>query len=111
MNKKIDYYNILTQTIIIIMHNNMERNNMLAEYLNAYTPENRIGFVNLVLHKYPIEKYGFKKCHVDDANMIVQDKNIRNLATKIINSNKCSIDEFKTIFNMLTLEQINYIGF
>ena len=62
----------------------MERNNMLNKYLNAYTPENRIGFVNLVLHKSPIEKYGFKKCHVDDADLIVQDKNIRNLATKLL---------------------------
>ena len=91
----------------------MERTNLLTSYLTEYTPENRMGFMNLVLNKYRFEKY---KLSVNDhdikfEDLIVQDQTIRDNAQMIIDSGSCSKDQFKEVFNMLTVDQINYIGF
>lgn len=85
----------------------------LAYYLENYTPENRIGFCKLALSKYHFEKYSLRVKENDIAfeDRIVQDNETREHLHNIINNGSCSVDEFKTVFNMLTLDQITYIGF
>ena len=93
------------------MSNNMERENLLNDYLTEYTPENRMEFMKLVLKKYHFENYKISDNDIKYEDMIIQDKTIKNNVQEIINSGSCSIDQFKNIFNKLTLEQIYYIGF
>ena len=47
----------MKQLLVLLMSNNMERENLLNDYLTEYTPENRMGFMKLVLKKYRFENY------------------------------------------------------
>ena len=89
----------------------MERVNLLNDYLAEYTPENRMGFMKLVLKKYSFENYKLRDNDIKFEDMIIQDQNIRKNVQNIINSGSCSVDQFKDVFNKLTLDQIYYIGF
>lgn len=93
------------------MSNNMERVNLLNDYLTQYTPENRMGFMRLVLNKYLFENYKLSDNNIQFEDMIVQDNNVRNTVENILNSGECSEDDFANVFNMLELDQIYYIGF
>ena len=93
------------------MSYNHERENLLNLYLSEYTPENRIEFAKLVLSKYRFEKYVLNDYNIDFSDMIVQDETTRNMAESIINKNECTEDDFIELFNMLDLQQIDYIGF
>lgn len=93
------------------MSNNMERVNLLNDYLTQYTPENRMGFMRLVLNKYRFENYKLSDNNIQFEDMIVQDNNVRNTVENILNSGQCTEDDFANVFNMLELDQIYYIGF
>lgn len=85
----------------------------LNYYLENYTPENRLGFCTLALRKYRFEKYSLRVNNDDIAfeDRIVQNNDTREYLSNITNNNSCSVDEFKKVFGMLSLDQINYIGF
>ena len=85
----------------------------LTYYLENYTPENRVGFCKLALRKYHFEKYSLRVKENDIAfeDRIVQDNETLKYLSNIANNKSCSVDEFNNVFNMLTLDQITYIGF
>ena len=89
----------------------------LQDYLDNYTANNRLGFMNLCLTKYQFHKYklSVKNEDIDDSDRIVQntneDKNLRSDIQTIIYSGTCSKEKFTNIFNRLTQDQILYIGY
>jgi hypothetical protein len=107
------------------MSSNTEKELLLDQYIKGYTPENRLGFIKLVLTKYKLSDNNikFEDLIVQDTNirniannikfedLIVQDTNIRNIANNIIKQKSCTPDNFKKVFNMLNIDQIYYIGF
>ena len=86
---------------------------LLNFYLENYTPDNRLGFCKLAKRKYRFEKYkmSVKEEDILPEDRIVQDEETLELIDSIINSNECSVDNFKKVFNKLSEDQINYIGF
>ena len=88
------------------MSSNTEKELLLDQYIKGYTPENRLGFIKLVLTKYKLSDNNIKF-----EDLIVQDTNIRNIANNIIKQKSCTPDNFKKVFNMLNIDQIYYIGF
>lgn len=89
------------------------KTDLLNYYLENYTPDNRLGFCKLAKRKYRFEKYkmSVKEKEILPEDRIVQDEETLELIDSIINSNECSIDDFKKVFNKLSEDQINYIGF
>lgn len=90
-----------------------EKINLLNQYIEGYTPQNRIEFCKLALNKFRFEKYklGNKHEFIATEDRIVNDTNTRQNIQNIIDKNECSIDDFKSVFNMLTIDQIHYIGY
>lgn len=93
------------------MSSNTEKELLLDHYIKNYTPQNRFGFIKLVLTKHHFERYKLSDNNIKFEDLIVQDINIRNIAQNIIDQKSCTSDNFKKVFNMLNLEQIYYIGF
>ena len=89
----------------------------LQDYLTNYTDANRLGFMNLCLTKYQFHKYklSVKNEDIDDSDRIVQnteqDEHLREDIQEIVDSGACSKEDFTNIFNRLTQEQIDYIGY
>jgi hypothetical protein len=90
---------------------NIERENLLTEYLTEYSPVNRMNFINQVLNKYIFERYKLRDNNIKFEDMIITDNHIRNIALQISNNGECSEEDFINVFNMLEIEQIEYIGF
>ena len=95
---------------------------LLNQYLNGYTDENnqlvpgytdsnRLGFCKLALRKYKFEKYKLNEHNIKPEDHIVQDNNIRSQLLEIVEKGECSVDDFKMVFDNLTVDQINYIGY
>lgn len=89
------------------------KENLLEEYITQYTPENRLGFCKLVRRKYRLENYrlSVKFEDINPEDFIVQNPDTLVKADNAIRQGSCSEEEFKDIFNDLTEDQINYIGF
>nr|QFG74712.1 MAG: hypothetical protein [Megaviridae environmental sample] len=83
-----------------------ERKKLLDLYLHGYTPQNRLGFMKLVL-----TKVYWSNSAVTDNSLIVADQDIIYKVKEIVKSNKCSVEQFSSIFNKLSFEQIYIIGY
>jgi hypothetical protein len=88
-----------------------EKLSMFNEYNKNYDAHHRIGFCNIALKKYKWEKYQISDNNIKQEDMIIQDNDTRQYIQSIINNNSCTVDEFRDIFTLLTIDQINYIGF
>ena len=88
-----------------------EKTILLNQYLNGYTPENRLGFCSLALRKYRFENYKLSDNDIKFEDRIVQDNDVRSKLEKIVEQGECSVDDFKSVFNSLTVDQITYIGY
>lgn len=110
------------------MSMSQEKATLLDQYLNGFTDKNnkhispgytdkdRFNFCTLSLRKYRFEKYSMsKKVEIAPEDRIVNDKNVRSLIQSIVDKNietqKCSVEDFKSVFNSLTVDQIIYIGY
>ena len=91
----------------------LDKDSLMEYYLNNYTPENRLGFCKLARRKYKFENYkmSVRFEDIEPEDFIVQNVNTLTKIDKIIQNKKCSEVDFINVFNDLTLEQINYIGF
>jgi hypothetical protein len=87
------------------------KNKLLKEYIDYYTPENRLDFCKLSLSKHKFENYSIKTSDIQQDDYIIQNNDIKNQLKYIINKNICSIDDFSKVFSMMTIDDINYIGF
>ncbi len=85
--------------------------NLLNDYLNGYTAENRLAFCEMSLRKYRFENYKLSDNYIHEEDLIVGDSDTRSSIESIINKGECSVDDFKNVFNLLTEEQIVYIGY
>lgn len=86
---------------------------LLESYLTEYTADNRFGFCKIARRKYRFEKYSleipFKD--IEPKDFIVQDPSTLAKIDTVIRNGSCSTGEFTDIFNELSVNQINYIGF
>lgn len=91
----------------------MNKQQLLNHYITTYTPNNRMGFLKLCLTKYKFEKYSLRVKNEDikEEDRIVTDKSLKEDIQTIINTGKCSINDFTCVFNQLTVDQIIYIGY
>lgn len=88
-----------------------EKTNLLNQYLEGYTPQYRYKFCEIALAKHHSENYKFSDKNISYEDLIVKDTHVRNNIQSIINKGECSIEDFTNVFNMLTVDQINYIGY
>ena len=94
------------------MSMSQEKTTLLQLYLDKYTPEYRFGFCVLALNKYRFENYPIiNNVEITPEDYIVNDSNVRNQIISVIKKEECTEDDFKNIFNILSMDQINYIGF
>jgi hypothetical protein len=96
---------------ILLMAFSQEKQDLYDSYINNYTPENRLAFCQLALKKYRFEKYKLSENEINNDDLIVQDNYTRNCLHNIINYGECSVEDFYHIFDKLSIDQINYIGF
>lgn len=80
----------------------MQETQLLQKYLSTYTDDNRYQFVQLALNK---------KMFPNLDEEYIKDIDIRQDLQSIINKNVCTEEDFKRIFNLLTEDQIFYIGY
>lgn len=85
--------------------------NLLNDYLNGYNAENRLAFCKLALRKFRFENYKLSDNVIHEEDLIVGDSDTRSSIGTIINNGYCSVDDFKNVFNLLTEEEIVYIGY
>jgi hypothetical protein len=84
----------------------------LKEYLDGYTSENRLTFIECAFNKYYGHHYSIlKQERIKVTDYIVTDQNIRNNMKGIIDKKECSVETFTEIFNLLDIDQIDYIGY
>tara|TARA_Y100001980_G_C14347958_1_gene159921 strand:- start:208 stop:528 length:321 start_codon:yes stop_codon:yes gene_type:complete len=106
------------------MSMSQEKITLLDQYLNGftdennksispgYTDENRYNFCTLALRKYRFEKYSMiKKEEIAPEDFIVNDVKVRHLIQSVVDKEECSVEDFKKVFDALTVDQINYIGY
>lgn len=91
----------------------MNKEELMVMYLSEYSSDNRFEFCKLALMKYNFHKYpiSIASCDIRTEDFIVHDEGIRLLLSDIIETGECSVDNFKNIFNKLSQEQIEFIGF
>ena len=89
----------------------MEKNNLLKKYLDTYTDEDRFSFINLVFNKKNFSKYISLINENENNDYYITESLIRNELLVIINKTKCDVEDFTKIFNMLSIDQILYIGY
>jgi hypothetical protein len=70
-----------------------------------------MGFCSLALRKYRFENYKLSDNDIKFEDRIVQDNDVRSQLEKIVEQDECSVDDFKSVFNSLTVDQITYIGY
>jgi hypothetical protein len=88
-----------------------EKMDLYTYYLSHYNTTDMLNFCKIALNKHRFENYrmtGSADIHQDD--MIVNDNNIRDYIQNIIIQNYCSDEDFKTVFGMLSVDDIYYIG-
>ena len=90
-----------------------EKQELFSHYITTYTPEFRFSWCKLCKTKYRFENYSMcVNLHdVAKENFIVQDTELLKYIDQVIQSGQCSVDNFTHIFNKLSLDQINYIGY
>jgi hypothetical protein len=88
-----------------------EKTNLFNEYLEGYTSQNRYQFCKLSITKYQFENYKFSDKNISSEDLIVKNTQVRAKIQSIINKGECSKEDFTNVFNMLTVDQINYIGY
>ena len=89
-----------------------EKSTLLQQYLDGYTDENRYNFCLLALRKYRFEKYSMsRKEEIAPEDRIVNDHKVRELIQSVVDKDECSVEDFKKVFDALTVDQIEYIGF
>ena len=101
-----------------------EKTTLLDQYLNGftnennerispgYTDENRYNFCTLALRKYRFERYPMRKENkIAPEDFIVNDNAVRSLIQTVVDKEECSVEDFKMVFDALTVDQINYIGY
>ena len=93
------------------MDNVQEKRELLKDYLTEYNDNDRLGFINIARKKYRFENYRMSDNNINPNDMIVSQPNICEMMDAILTKNFCSIEDFKNVFNELTLEQIYTIGF
>ena len=91
----------------------LDKEGLLGYYLKHYTADNRLGFCKLARRKYRFEKYkmSVRFEDIEPEDFIVQNSSTLAKIDQIIKNNKCSVEEFTNVFNDLSLDEINYIGF
>jgi hypothetical protein len=88
-----------------------EKTNLLNQFLEGYTPQYRYKFCEIALAKHQSENYKFSDKNISSEDLIVKDTHVRYNIQSIINKGECSKEDFTNVFNMLTVNQINYIGY
>lgn len=91
----------------------LDKDSLRKYYIKEYTPENRLGFCKLARRKYRFENYkmSVRFEDIEPEDFIVQNVSTLTKIDKILQKNQCSVDEFTDVFNDLSVDQINYIGF
>ena len=89
-----------------------EKTTLLDQYLDGYTDENRFNFCKLALRKYRFEKYPISQgVEIAPEDQIVNNDGVRSLIQSVVDKDECSVEDFKMVFDALTVDQINYIGY
>jgi hypothetical protein len=97
---------------ILLMSMSLEKTSLLNEYLQGYTDKNRYNFCTIALRKYKFEKYPMcPGVEIAPEDLIVNDNNVRSLIKSVIDKEECNVEDFHTVFDALTVDQINYIGY
>ena len=89
-------------------HSNDEINDYI-DYFN--TDAKRIEYCVFALSKYKFENYKLTDNNINPNDRVIQNNNVINMITSIINSNECDEDTFKKVLNSLSPEELCYIGF
>ena len=89
-----------------------EKSTLLQQYLDGYNDDNRYNFCLLALRKYRFEKYSMiRKEEIAPEDRIVNDNEVRALIQSVVDKGECNVEDFKKVFDALTDDQIEYIGF
>lgn len=91
----------------------LDKDALREYYLKEYTSENRLGFCKLARRKYRFENYKLSTRYedIEPEDFIVQTVSTLTKIDKILQKNQCSVEDFTDVFNDLSVDQINYIGF
>ena len=90
---------------------NKEKMDLYTYYLSHYNANDMLNFCRIAFNKHSFENYRMtdnEEIHPND--MIINDNNARDYIQNIIIQNHCSEEEFKTVFGMLSVDDIYYIG-
>ena len=52
-----------------------------------------------------------KENKIAPEDFIVNDNAVRSLIQTVVDKEECSVEDFKMVFDALTVDQINYIGY
>lgn len=88
-----------------------QKTELLNMYLDGYNPQDRLGFCKLALEKHDFTKYSLRVTEINHCDYVIKDNNVRNKINSVINKGACSIQDFKDIFNLLEINQIDQIGY
>ena len=89
-----------------------DKTTLLNQYLDGYTDENRFNFCKIALRKYKFEKYPMRTgVEIAPEDQIVNNDSVRSLIQSVVDKENCSVEDFKMVFDALTVDQINYIGY
>lgn len=89
---------------------NKEKMDLYTYYLSHYNTNDMLGFCRIALNKHHFENYRMTDSNVHPNDMIVNDNNVRDYLQNIVDQGYCSDEEFKTVFGMLSVDDIYYIG-
>ncbi len=94
------------------MSMSLEKSTLRDQFLKGYTDKNRFNFCKIALRKHRFEKYPMRPgVEIAPEDLIVNDNNVRSLIQSIVDKEECSVEDFHTVFDALTVDQINYIGY
>ena len=93
------------------MNNPNNRLYYYQEVRNNYDEELRVGICDLILRKYRFERYRMgNNVEPAEQDFIVRDNHILTLCQNRVNENVCSQNQLFDIMNLLSEEQMDYIG-
>jgi hypothetical protein len=68
-------------------------------------------YLECAYNKYQFEKYGLtNENNIKEEDYIINDKNLRITINNIMNQVQITKDDFDSILNRLTYQQLSYIG-
>lgn len=88
-----------------------QKTDLLNMYLDGYNSQDRLDFCNLALEKHDFIKYSLRVTKINPCDYVIKDNNVRDKIKSVVNKGSCSIQDFKDIFNLLEINQIDQIGY